>query len=414
MNTFLEFFLGTLVLVFRGGKKYYTWMACLGAVALVGMIAWLYQLKAGLIITGMRDPVSWGLYIANFTFLVGVAAAAVLLVIPAYIYKWGPIKEIVLLGELLAVAAISMCLMFVTFDLGHPERFWHLIPGLGILNFPISMLSWDVVVLNVYLVINLVVPVYILYNAYQDREPNYKILWPLIIFSIPAAVSIHTVTAFLYNGFPSRPFWNASILAPRFIASAFCSGPSFIILAFQVIRKHTSIKIQDRAIFKLAEIIAYAMAINLFLLIAELYKEYYGATVHLAPMKYLFQGLHGHDELVPIIWTAITFNLTAFVLMLIPKTRENFKTLNLSCVLMFIGVWIEKGPGLILPGFVPTPLGEVWSYRPTLPEVLITLGIWAIGLMIYTLLLKVAIPIEVGEFRQMKDQLKGVVRQHAH
>ncbi len=413
MNTLAEFLVGTFVLVFRGGKKYYAWMASLAVIALVGLGAWLYQLDHGLIITGMRDPVSWGLYIANFTFLVGVAAAAVLLVIPAYIYKWGPIKEIVLLGELLAVAAIAMCLMFVTFDLGHPERFWHLIPGVGILNFPISMLSWDVVVLNVYLMVNLVVPVYILYNAYQDREPNYKILWPLIIFSIPAAVSIHTVTAFLYNGFPSRPFWNASILAPRFLASAFCSGPSFIILAFQIIRKNTSIHIQDRAIFKLAEIVAYAMGINLFLLIAELFKEYYGGTVHLAPMQFLFEGLHGHNDLVPIIWTAVVFNVTAFILFLNPKTRENFLTLNLGCVLTFIGVWIEKGPGLIVPGFVPSPLGEIWSYWPTLPEVLITLGIWAIGLMIYTLLLKVAIPIEVGEFRQIKDRLRGIVTERS-
>ncbi|WP_025321543.1 sulfate reduction electron transfer complex DsrMKJOP subunit DsrP [Deferrisoma camini] len=411
MNTLMEFLVGTFILAFRGGKKYYLWMGSLILIALVGLGAWVYQLKTGLGVTGMRDPVSWGLYIANFTFLVGVAAAAVLLVIPAYIYKWGPIKEIVLLGELLAVAAISMCLMFVTFDLGHPERFWHLIPGLGILNFPISMLSWDVVVLNVYLAVNLIVPIYILYNAYLGREPNYKVLWPLIIFSIPAAVSIHTVTAFLYNGFPSRPFWNASILAPRFIASAFCSGPSFIILAFQLIRKHTQIKIQDRAIFKLAEIIAYAMGINLFLLIAEVFKEYYSATVHLAPMKYLFQGLEGHNELVPFIWTAIAFNTIAFFLFLTPKTRENFFTLNLGCVLMFIGVWIEKGPGLILPGFVPTPLGEMWSYAPTLPEVLITLGIWAIGLIIYTLLLKVAIPIEVGEFRQIKERLHGIVGQ---
>ncbi len=78
-------------------------------------------------------------------------------------------------------------------------------------------------------------------------------------------------------------------------------------------------------------------------------------------------------------------------------------------MLTFIGVWIEKGLGLIVPGFVPSPLGEIWSYWSTLPEVLITLGIWAIGLMIYTLLLKVAIPIEVGEFRQIKDRLRGIV-----
>jgi len=403
MKTLIEFITRTIKLVFSGGPKYKIWMLCLLAVAGVGMSAWVYQLKHGLIITGMRDPVSWGLYIANFTFLVGLAAAAVLLVIPAYIYKWGPIKEIVLLGELLAVSAISMCLMFVTFDLGHPERFWHLVPGLGILNFPISMLTWDVVVLNMYLVLNLGLPIFILWQLYNNRKVNYTVIWPLIVFSIPAAVSIHTVTAFLYNGFPARPFWNASILAPRFIASAFCSGPSFIILAFQLIRKYTSIKIQDSAIHKLAEIIAYAMGINLFLLIAEVFKEYYSATVHLAPMQYLFEGLHGHNELVPVIWTAIVFNVTAFFIMITPKLRQNFLTLNLACVMMFIGVWIEKGPGLIVPGFIPTPLGEVWSYMPTLPETLITLGIWATGLLIYTLLLKVAIPIETGEFRKLES-----------
>jgi molybdopterin-containing oxidoreductase family membrane subunit len=383
-------------------------MGALAAVATIGMVAYGYQLQYGLTVTGMRDPVSWGLYIANFTFLVGLAAAAVLLVIPAYIYKWGPIKEIVLLGELLAVSAIAMCLMFVTFDLGHPERFWHLLPGIGTLNFPISMLSWDVVVLNVYLMLNLGLPVYILWKLYNNEHPNYKMIWPLILFSIPAAVSIHTVTAFLYSGFAARPFWNASILAPRFIASAFCSGPSFIIIAFQLIRANTKIKIQDSAIHKLAEIIAYAMGINLFLLISEVFKEYYTGTVHLAPMQFLFQGLHGHDQLVPIIWTAVTLNCTAFIIMLIPKLRQNLKILNVACVMMFIGVWIEKGPGLIIPGFVPSPLGEVWTYWPTTPEVLITLGIWAIGLMIYTLLLKVAIPIETGEFRKSKDRVQGV------
>ncbi len=408
MSTFVEFIIGTLLLVLRGGKKYYLWMATLALIAAVGMGAWMYQLDSGLTITGMRDQVSWGLYIANFTFLVGLAAAAVLLVIPAYIYKWGPIKEIVLLGELLAVSAIIMCLMFVTFDLGHPERFWHLVPGIGMLNFPISMLSWDVVVLNVYLILNISLPAYILWKAYQDKEPNYKVLWPFIIFSIPAAVSIHTVTAFLYSGFPARPYWNASILAPRFIASAFCSGPSFIILAFQIIRKNTAIKIQDRAIFKLGEIIAYAMGINLFLLIAEVFKEFYSATVHMAPLQYMFTGLHGHYELVPIMWTAIALNVTAFFIMLTPKLRENFLWLNTACVMMFIGVWIEKGPGLIIPGFVPSPLGEIWTYVPTLPEVLITLGIWAIGLMIYTVLLKVAIPIEVGEFRQTRERVRGI------
>ena len=353
MKKIWEFFKGTLFLVVKGSNAYYAWIFSLLGLMGIGTFAYAYQLQNGLIVTAMRDQVSWGFYISNFTFLVGVAAAAVLLVIPAYVYHWKPIKEIAVLGEMLAVSAMVMCLLFVTVDIGRPDRFWHLIPKFGILNFPQSLLAWDVVVLNTYLVLNLTIAVYILYNLYHRREPNKSFTTPLLLFSIPAAVSIHTVTAFLYNGLAARPFWNASILAPRFLASAFCSGPAFMIMLFQVIRKYTKTEIKDEAIFKVAELIAYSMFLNLFLLGAEVFKEYYSDTMHLAPMQYLFQGLHGHNSLVPYIWTAMFFNVTAFFLFLIPQTRENYVTLNIGCVLIFIGVCIGKGMGLVISGVTP-------------------------------------------------------------
>jgi molybdopterin-containing oxidoreductase family membrane subunit len=409
MRKIWEFFKGTLVLVVKGSNAYYAWIVCLLCLMAAGGIAYVYQLHNGLIVTAMRDQVSWGFYISNFTFLVGVAAAAVLLVIPAYVYHWKPIKEIAVLGEMLAVSAMVMCLLFVTVDIGRPDRFWHLIPKIGILNFPQSLLAWDVVVLNTYLVLNLVISVYILYNLYHQREPNKSFTTPLLLFSIPAAVSIHTVTAFLYNGLGARPFWNASILAPRFLASAFCSGPAFMIMLFQVIRKYTKTEIKDEAIFKVAELIAYSMFLNLFLLGAEVFKEYYSNTVHLAPMQYLFQGLRGHAGLVPYIWTAMFFNVTAFLLFLIPQTRENYVTLNIGCVLIFIGVYIEKGMGLVIPGLAPDVLGEIYDYSPTGIELLLTLGIWATGLFVYTMLLRVAIPILNGDFHVGKDGMTPVI-----
>jgi Ni/Fe-hydrogenase subunit HybB-like protein len=409
MRMIWEFFKGTLVLVIKGSRAYYAWVLCLLLLMGGGAAAYLYQLQNGLIVTAMRDQVSWGFYISNFTFLVGVAAAAVLLIIPAYVYHWKPIKEIAVLGEMLAVSAIVMCLLFVTVDIGRPERFWHLIPKLGILNFPASLLAWDVVVLNLYLVLNLVISVYILYNLYHRREPSKSFTTPLILFSIPAAVSIHTVTAFLYNGLGARPFWNASILAPRFLASAFCSGPAFMIVLFQLIRRYTRTEIKDEAIFKVAELIAYAMFLNLFLLGAEVFKEYYSDTIHLAPMQYLFQGLHGHSDLVPWIWAAMIFNVTAFLLFLIPRTRQNYVTLNIGCALIFVGVYIEKGMGLVIPGLVPDVLGEIYSYSPTGTEVLISVGIWATGLFVYTMLLRVAIPILNGDFHVGVDGVKPVV-----
>jgi Ni/Fe-hydrogenase subunit HybB-like protein len=400
-NTLLEtwhFYRRTLILVVRGGKAYYAWCFFLLAIILVGLLFYLRQHNAGLIETNLTNQVSWGLYIANFTYLVGMAAAAVLLVIPAYIYSFKPIKEIVILGELFAAASIVMAILFVMADLGRLDRFWHMLPFVGIMNFPQSLLAWDVLALNGYLFLNLFISVYLLVTFYYRKEPNWKIILPFILISVPMAVAIHTVTAFLYNGLAARPFWNASILAPRFLASALCSGPAIMIIIFQVIRKASRIKIEDKALFKIAELIAYAMFLNLFLLGAELFKEYYSSTVHIDSFKYLFEGLHGHHPLVPWIWAAMAMNVIAFILFLIPQTRKRLTTLNLGCLFIIIGVWIEKGPGFVIPGFIPDPLGEISDYIPNFLELMVSFGIWAVGLLVFTLLIKVAIPIETGKF----------------
>ena len=409
MKNIWNFFAGTLVLISKGSKAYYSWVFFLLTLMAIGVSAYIHQLDQGLAVTAMRDQVSWGFYISNFTFMVGVAAAAVLLVIPAYVYDWGPIKEFAVLGELLAVSAIVMCMLFVTADLGHPERFWHLIPKIGRLNFPQSLLAWDVVVLNTYLMLNVTIAVYILYSLYYKREPKHNFYTPLVLLSIPSAISIHTVTAFLYNGLGARPFWNSSILVPRFLASAFCSGPAFMLLIFLLVRRYTKFRIKDQAIQKIAEIMAYAMFINLLLLGAELFKEYYSDTVHLDSFKYLFQGLHGHSALVPYIWTAMVFNVTAFFLFLVPATRRNNTTLVIGCILVFVGVYIEKGMGLVIPGFIPDTLHEIYEYSPSSTELLIAMGIWSTGLFIYTMLLRVAIPILNGDFHVAKDGIGSYI-----
>jgi len=392
-------FITTLKFITKGGKWYYAWLALLSILIFAGVLSYIKQIDQGLIVSNMRDQVSWGFYISNFTFLVGVAAAAVLLVIPAYLYNFKPIKEIVLIGEILAISAIIMCLMFVTADMGRPERGWHILPFIGSINFPSSLLAWDVIVLNGYLAINSIAVFYVLYMLSQGKEYKMSVLWPIIILSIPWAISIHTVTAFLYNGLSSRPFWNASILAPRFIASALCSGPALMILIFQIVRKVSNMEIADVAMFKIAELISYAMGINLFLFGAEFFKEFYSGSVHLAPMEYLYFGLHGHNNLVPWMWMAFIFNVTAFFIFLRPKTRENFLTLNIACVLVITGIYIEKGMGLIIPGFIPGVLGEIYEYGPSAIEKGVAMGIWAFGALFFTLFLKFALPIYTGELR---------------
>ncbi|OGR19844.1 MAG: polysulfide reductase [Desulfobacterales bacterium GWB2_56_26] len=384
--------------IMQGDRKYWTWVGFLLVIILVGFGAYINQASRGLIVTSMRDQVSWGFYIANFTYLVGVAAAAVLLVIPAYLYNFKPIKEIVLFGELLAITAVAMCIFFVVIDMGQPLRVWHMLPLLGTMNFPDSLLVWDVFVLNSYLVVNLLLVIYALSRLAAGKEYKLGRIMPLILLSIPMAVSIHTVTAFLYNGLSARPFWNASILAPRFLASAFCSGPAIMLLLLQLIRRFTKVEIDNRALFKIAELIAYAMAINLFLLGAEVFKEFYSGSVHVAPLEYLYLGLHGKSMLTPWMWLALGFNVSAFCIFLIPRWRQNIVLLNCGAVLIVIGVYIEKGLGLVVPGFVPDVLGEIYEYWPSATEIMITAGIWAMGALLYTVAIKFAVPIYTGEF----------------
>ncbi len=394
-------------LALEGDWRYYLWMGALTLVCLVGLNAYARQLADGLMRTGMSDQVSWGVYIANFTFLVGVAAAAVMLVIPVYIYHNEALHDLVIFGELLAVAAILMCLAFVTVDLGRPDRFWHLIPGVGKFNFPGSMLSWDVIVLNGYLLLNVHICGYLLYSRYQNRKPALWFYIPFVFIGILWAVSIHTVTAFLYVGLGGRPFWNSAIVGPRFIASAFTAGPALIILALQSVRHFTSYRVADKALLTLRSIVQVSMLINLFLLANEVFKEFYTDNLHVSAARYLFFGLDGHHALVPWIWTAIAFNLTAMVLLVTPLSRR-VRWLNLACVLAIVGIWIEKGMGLVIPGFVPTPLGEIVEYTPTWNETAICLGIWAFGLLCYTLFLRMAVPILQGTLNQSDDpQIAG-------
>jgi molybdopterin-containing oxidoreductase family membrane subunit len=398
MTGFVEFLRGSLRQILHGGVAYRAWVVFLLAVIAVGAAGYVHQTSVGLIATNMRDDVSWAFYIENFAFMVGVAAAAVLLVIPAYVYHWKPIKEVVVLGELLAISALVMAVLFILVDIGRPERFLHIAPLFGTPNWPRSMLTWDAMVLNGYLVLNASLVLYLLFKTYRGEAYDRRIFLPLVLLSVPVAISTHTVTAFLFNGMAARPYWNASILAPRFLASAFCSGPAIMIILFQLLRRTFRFPIQDEAIWKVAELMSYAMFVNLFLLGAELFKEYYSATEHLAFTRYLWNGLDGHGTLVKYAWVSLACSVTAFFLFLVPRTRRAWPTLNLGCVLIWIGVYIEKGTGLVIPGFTPSTLGQIYEYEPTVTEWAVAAGIFGTGFLVLTLLVKVAVPILMGTF----------------
>jgi molybdopterin-containing oxidoreductase family membrane subunit len=396
ITSYPKFIGRALWLATEGSFAFYAWMTVLTAVFLVGANAWANQVAGGMITTNMTDHVSWGLYIANFTFCVGLAAGGVMMVIPAYLYDDEEMHKVVIIGEAVAIAAIVMCTLSVVVDLGRPDRFWHLIPGLGKFNWPMSMLTWDVIVLNGYLLINLHVVGYLLYMRYLGRKPNVWWYLPFVFLSIFWAISIHTVTAFLYCGLGGRPFWNSALLAPRFLASAFVSGPAFIILVMRVLRLTTGYTAPASPARTLIHVIRVAMLVNLVMLVSELFTVMYTGSSHAASLSYLFFGAHGKDGLMPWIWTAICMNLIGTCMFFFPAALERSSLRVVACMLVIVGIWIEKGMGLIVPGFIPSTLHEIVEYSPSLLEWKVVAGIWGLGLIILTLSLKLIVNVFTG------------------
>lgn len=399
MRRFLGFWLAMIRYTLRGSATYYRWMGGLLVLIALGVYSYVHHVQEGLVITNMSDDVSWGMGIACFVYFVGVAAAAAILVVPAYAYGRKDIKKVVIIGELLAVVAVVMCLLFIMTDVGRPERLWHLFPPMGILNLPSSMLAWDVLVFNGYLLLNLHIPGYLLYAKYRGLRPKAIYYLPPVFISMFWAVSIHTVTAFLLSGLGSRPHWNTALLAPRFLISAGASGPALLLIIFAVVRRYTRLEVQDSVMEFLKQVLRVTMPINLFLLGCEFFQEFYSGSLHSVGARYLYFGIGEHDLLPKLIWPAIAMNVVATVIFLGKGMRDRPGLLYAACGLTIVGIWIEKGVGLIFPGFTPSPLGEVVAYTPNLSEATLIVGILALGAFVFTAMARVAIAVDVGDLR---------------
>jgi molybdopterin-containing oxidoreductase family membrane subunit len=375
-----------------GSRRYWLWLLCLGVLIAHGLLAYMHQFYNGLAITGMSRDVTWGLYIAQFTFFVGVAASAVMVVLPYYLHNYKAFGKITILGEFLAISAVTMCMLFIFVDMGQPTRvlnvMLHPTPG--------SMMFWDMLSLSGYLMLNATIALITLSAERKGVAPP-KWIKPVIILSIPWAVSIHTVTAFLYAGLPGRSFWLTAILAPRFLASAFAAGPALLILLAMLIRKLTWFDAGKEAIQKLSLIVTYAMILNVFFVLMELFTAFYSQIPeHMEHFQYVYLGLDGRHALVPWAWASGILALASLVLLIVPSLRKNEKLLAFACVIVFVSLWIDKGICLIIGGFVPSPLGAVTEYSPTFPEISIVLGIWAIGSLMVTLFYKITLAVREG------------------
>lgn len=374
---------------FTGSKKYWAWIISLLVLIGIGGIFYLRQFQIGLTLTGLSRDVSWGFYIAQFTFLVGVAASAVMVVLPYYLHNYKQFSKITILGEFLAIGAVVMCMLFIVVDMGQPLRAFNmfLYPTLN------SMMFWDSVSLFGYLILNVIISMVTLGAERKGIAPPHWIK-PVIIFSIPWAVSIHTVTAFLYSGLAARPFWMTAIMAPRFLATAFAAGPALLILIVLILRKLTKFDVGKEPIQKLAIIVTYAMILNVFFLLLEIFTAFYsGIHEHSLHFQLLYTGLEGNNTLVPFMWASVVFAVVALYLMINPKTRINETFLIIGCASVFLSIWIDKGLGMIVAGFIPNPLGKTVMYVPTITEIMVAVGIYSVGILIITGLYKIALSV---------------------
>lgn len=372
-----------------GDRRYWTWLFFLMGIMGLGLLAYLYQLRVGLAVTGLSRDVTWGFYIAQFTFLVGVAASAVMVVLPYYLHNFKMFGKITILGEFLAISSVSMCILFIFVDMGQPFRITNVI----LHPTPNSMMFWDMIVLQGYLLLNVVISHVALSSERKGIAPPAWIK-PIIYLSIPWAVSIHTVTAFLYSGLSARHFWMTAIMAPRFLASAFAAGPALLILLCVVLRRFTKFDAGREPIQKLGIIVTYAMSINVFFVAMEIFTALYSDLPEaVMPFQYLFLGIDGQGVLVPWMWLSMFLAVVSLVLLLNPGTRTNEKTLIVACCTVFISLWIDKGLGLVIAGFIPNPLGKVVEYVPTMPELMISISIYALGAFLVTIFYKIALSV---------------------
>jgi Ni/Fe-hydrogenase subunit HybB-like protein len=368
----------------QGSRKYWTWLAVLAAVIFAGFLFYLRQYQTGLTITGMSRDVTWGFYIAQFTFLVGIAASAVMVVLPYYLHDWKAFGRITALGEFLAISAVILCMLFILVDLGQPSR----VLNIFLYPSPRSLMFWDTIALSGYLLLNVLISRVTLDSERKGLAPP-RWIRPVILLSIPWAISIHTVTAFLYAGLSARPFWMTAVLAPRFLASAFSSGPALLILLVLALKRYTGWDAGREPVQKLALIVTYALCTHIFLILMEFFTVFYaGIPEHTSHLQFLLFGA-GSKNLVLLEWTSLILGFVSLVLLINPRIRRNEKMLVFCCAALFISIWIEKGMAMIVTGFIPSTLGRFTEYRPTMAELMISAGVYGIGAFLVTIFFRI-------------------------
>jgi len=350
----------------KGNRSYWIWILFLGALVAYGLSAYYQQRWLGLTVTGMGREASWGMYTAQFTFLVGVAASAVMV----SLLHQKELTKTVIIALFMAATATLMSILFAVADMGKPDRV------LNIIFFPNlrSLFFWDLLFLSGYLATTITAG-WAMLGAEKKGVPPPAWVKLLLNLSIPLAVGIFFATAFLFGGLPELSLWVTGVLALRFIASAFAAGMALLILVTLIVKKTTEFDTGKEARERLAMVATYAGVANVLLLGVQVFTTFYSN--------------------VPLLWFSLIAGVISVAILLIPASRQSQQWLVAGCTALVLSVWVDKSAGLLIGGeLFPAPLGSIVTYAPTSTEMFVVAGIWSFGSLLFTALLKVVVAVK--------------------
>lgn len=404
------------------------WFFILIMFAGVGLWGWIIQIKTGLGVTGMRDYVSWGMYIANFVFFVAVSLIGFLISSALHLLKINWAKPVSRVAEQVAIAAVAMAGIIIVMDMGRPDRFLNIFLH-GRFASPII---WDVTVVSTYLAISVLlfyIPLIpdlalmrdrmgnelpkwklklytILALGWKGKAEQYKIIYHtlriLMLLIIPVGLSIHTVTSWLFAA-TLRSGWDTAILGPYFVAGAFVAGTAAVIMVMYAYRLRYGLKdyFQDYTFDQMGKLLVFVCLVYLYFNINEYlvpgYKMKLADGIHL---KELFRGNYSG-----MFWLIqITGLFLPIVLLLFRYFRRPLPIAIISLVVM-ISAWFKRYiiviPTLEHPFLPVQNVPENFqNYSPTSIEIMITLFSFFSALIIISVLAKLFPVITIWEYAE--------------
>lgn len=398
----------------RPGPAFLGSLVVLLVIFVAGMAAWGYQISNGLIVTGMRDVQIWGLYISFFMLFVGLSAGGLIVASAGSIFNVRRLAPLAPLAIWTSLVTVAIAALLILPDMGHPERLLNLVLHAQFF----SPLVWDVAVIVIYGSLSLV---YLWLHlrptlAAQGnrlafargpldeaaRHRNERNVKAFAFVMLPVAISVHSVTAWIFGLQPAHPYWSSAILAPLFVASALASGLGLLLVVILLVRRAGLLDVAGDTVSWLAALLGVFIAVDLFMLFAEFLTTLYpGNPTDTQPLQLLLSG-----PFAWVLWTEIVLMVIAFVLVFTHRLRERPLVVGIAGVLTVVGTLMYR-LGMVLAGFYdpllnPAPgvaLGEVTSttasgiptmspfaplasYTPTWVEFAVIAGILALWLLL--------------------------------